>query len=431
MKIFLEFIALLMSVGAPIHWAVIDFKKNILAILFFIIYGSYVVWPLILIHEFSLNHYLDIQVDAYIQFGLAVDIVFMGLFLIVYELSRKNPKIVDTHQKNINNELIHKFVLAMYSSFFVIIFLNNYLGDVDLIGKWLGYTNQMTYGVKGLTYYLQNLVDCLVILILLGYASNMRRVYLILMLAGAIFFIIPFGFRYRIIYLILGFSILFIYKNELSIKKILAFGAAILCLTLIFLFLGANRTVIVGQDLNSKYTFQMLDVKKVVMQARGSYVDLAIYKGIDNGDISHDKGKSFFYYLAVRAIPAGFFEEGKKPYPPILMSDVDKVLNLHSPPDCPGCRTGEAQTIMGAVYYSFGLWGIGLVAAILAYLLAFYARLQSTYLSQLWGIAFLLALFMFVTRGYFPQVVDNWFYLVLPLVLLWTYTFFCDRSVRA
>lgn len=219
MKILLEFIALLMSVGAPIHWAAIDFKKNILAILFFIIYGSYVVWPLILIHKFSLNHYLDIQVDAYIQFGLAVDIVFMGLFLIVYELSRKNPKIVDTHQKNINNELIHKFVLAMYSSFFAIIFLNNYLGDVDLIGKWLGYTNQMTYGVKGLTYYLQNLVDCLVILILLGYASNMRRVYLILMLAGAIFFIIPFGFRYRIIYLILGFSILFIYKNELSIKK--------------------------------------------------------------------------------------------------------------------------------------------------------------------------------------------------------------------
>ncbi len=431
MKILLGFIALLMSVGAPIHWAAIDFKKNILAILFFIIYGSYVVWPLILIHEFSLNHYLDIQVDAYIQFGLAVDIVFMGLFLIVYELSRQNPKIVDTHQKNINNELIHKFVLAMYSSFFAIIFLNNYLGDVDLIGKWLGYTNQMTYGVKGLTYYLQNLVDCLVILILLGYASNMRRVYLILMLSGAIFFIIPFGFRYRIIYLILGFSILFIYKNELSIKKILSFGAAILCLTLIFLFLGANRTVIVGQDLKSKYTFQLLDVKKVVMQARGSYVDLAIYKGIDNGDISHDKGKSFFYYLAVRAIPAGFFEEGKKPYPPILMRDVDKVLNLHSPPDCPGCRTGEAQTIMGAVYYSFGLWGIGLVTVILAYLLAFYARLQATYVSHLWGIAVLLALFMFVTRGYFPQVVDNWFYLVLPLVLLWTYTFFCDRSVRA
>jgi len=431
MKIFLEFIALLMSMGAPIHWAINDFKKNILAILFFIIYGSYVVWPLILIHEFSLNHYLDIQVDAYIQFGLAVDIVFMGLFLIVYELCRKNLKIVNAPQRNINNELIHKFVLVVYGIFFTLIFLNNYFGGIDLIAKWLGYTNQMTYGVKGLTYYLQNLVDCLVILILLGYASNMRRMYLIIMLAGAIFFIIPFGFRYRIIYLILGFSILFIYKNQLSIKKILAFTTAILCLTLIFLFLGANRTVIVGQDLNSKYTLQLLDVKKVVIQTRGSYVDLAIYKGIDNGDISHDQGKSFFYYLVVRAIPARFFEGGKKPYPPILMNDVDKVLNLHSPPDCPGCRTGEAQTIMGAVYYSFGLWGIGLVAVILAYLLAFYAKLQSTYVSQLWGITFLLALFMFVTRGYFPQVVDNWFYIVLPLVLLWTYTFFRDRNVRA
>jgi hypothetical protein len=66
MKFFLEFIIILLSIGLPLYLMKDDFKKNIFAIFFSLIYCSYVVWPLILIHELSLNHLLDIQVDNYI-----------------------------------------------------------------------------------------------------------------------------------------------------------------------------------------------------------------------------------------------------------------------------------------------------------------------------------------------------------------------------
>jgi hypothetical protein len=361
---------------------------------------------------------LGIQVEAYIEQGLILDIVFMVMFVSSYEFLGKGLFLKSSQKINIEYPLIHRFVITLYLIIFCLVYLNNSLAGIDLIGMWLGHSNQITYGIKGLSFFLQNLVDSLVMLILMGYATNIRKRYLILMLLGATFFIIPFGFRYRLIYLILGFFLIFIYKNQLSLKKLLMPGLSMFILIFAFLFLGANRTIITGQQPERHLTLQLLDVNKVIMQARGSYVDLAIYKGIENGDIAHDQGKSFFYYTLIRAIPASYFESGKKPYPPILMQDVDKVLNLESPPDCPGCRTGEAQTIMGAVYYSFGAWGIAIIGGLLGYLVGFHAKQQGNLLSNLWGMTSLLALFMFITRGYFPQIVDNWVYLALPLIPL-------------
>lgn len=409
---------MVLSIGAPIYWLNHDFRRNILAIFVMLIFSAYVVWPLILIHELSLRHYLDIQVESYIQQGLMLDILFMGLFVLGYELLGKKLYLKKFQQNDIKTSQTHRIVITLYLVIFILVILNNAFADIDLVGKWLGYSNQMTYGVKGLSYYLQNLVDSLVMLILIAYASNLRKKYLVLMLIGAIFFIIPFGFRYRLIYLILGFFILFFYKNQMSVKIFIAPLTLMFFLVLTFLFLGANRTIITGQDHAKQFTLQILDVNKIVMQARGSYVDLAIYQGIESGKIVHDHGKSFFYYTLIRAIPASYFDGGKKPYPPILMQDVDKVLNLQSPPDCPGCRTGEAQTIMGAVYYSFGAGGIAIIAILLGCLLRFHANQQKDNLSMLWGLVTLLALFMFITRGYFPQVIDNWFYLALPLIFL-------------
>jgi hypothetical protein len=156
------------------------------------------------------------------------------------------------------------------------------------------------------------------------------------------------------------------------------------------------------------------------MQTRGSYVDLAIYQGIDYGVVKHDYGKSFTYDLFVRVMPASFFSEGIKPYPPQLMRDVDQLINMNYYDDeCKGCRTGEAQTIMGGLYYSFGSLGVCLASILTSLLLKFYANHQANHLKFMCGIATLLALFTFITRGYFPQFVDNFFYLTLPIIIIW------------
>jgi hypothetical protein len=196
------------------------------------------------------------------------------------------------------------------------------------------------------------------------------------------------------------------------------------------LFLGANRTVIVGQN-KKDLTFQLINVKNLVIQIRGSYVDLAIYQGIDSGIINHDYGKSFTYDLFVRVIPASFFSEGIKPYPPQLMRDVDKLINMKIHNDCVKCRTGEAQTIMGGLYYSFGSLGVCLVAFLLGLLIRFYANHLANKFKFMCGIATLLALFTFVTRGYFPQFADNLFYLLLPMSLIWLSTWLNGRRFNS
>ena len=413
MKFFLEFIVILLSIGLPLYLIKNDFKKNILAIFFLLIYGGYVVWPLIFIHEFSLNHLLDIQVDDYIAKALFLDGLFLIFFGFGYFFFLRTNQGTEGDAKEISPYV----VIFLYWTLFSLIFLNNYLADVDLMGKWLGNSNQMTYGIKGLSYWLQNLLDSLIVVTLLAYATNINRLHLCVMLMGCIFFIVPFGFRYRLIFLLLGFLIIFVSKNSFQWKKIISMGFLLITITAVIFFLGANRTVIVGQE-KKDFTFQLPNVKNLVIQTRGSYVDLAIYQGIDSGEIRHDYGKSFTYDLFVRVMPASFFSEGIKPYPPQLMRDVDHLINMKYFDDCVACRTGEAQTIMGGVYYSFGSLGVCLAAILTSLLLRFYANHQANQLKYMFGVTSLLALFTFVTRGYFPQFVDNLFYLILPLLVI-------------
>ncbi len=413
MKIFLEFIVILLSVGLPLYLIKDGLRKNILAIFFLLIYGSYVVWPLILIHEFSLNHMLDIQVDDYIVRAFLLDSLFLICFAFGYFLFLRKNKNMQSDTKEISPYV----VIFLYWIFFSLVFLNNFFADIDLLGKWLGNSNQMTYGIKGLSYWLQNLLDSLIVVTLLAYAININRAHLFMMLMGCVFFIIPFGFRYRLIFLLLGFLILFLCKSQFQWKKIIPMGFLLMTITMGALFLGANRTVIVGQE-KKDLTFQLINVKKLVMQTRGSYVDLAIYQGIDSGVIKHDHGKSFTHDLFVRIMPASFFSKGIKPYPPQLMRDVDQLINMNYFDDCKGCRTGEAQTIMGGLYYSFGSLGICIVAILLGFLLRFYADDKTNKIKFMFGLALLFALFTYITRGYFPQFVDNLFYLVLPILVI-------------
>lgn len=426
MKFFLEFIVILLSIGLPLYLIKDDFKENILAIFFLLIYGSYVVWPLILIHELSLNHLLDIQVDDYIVKALFLDSLFLICFAFSYFFFLRKNESTQGDAKKISPYV----VIFLYWTFFSLVYLNNFLADIDLLGKWLGNSNQMTYGIKGLSYWLQNLLDSLIVITLLAYAMNINRVHLCVMLMGCIFFIMPFGFRYRLIFLLLGFLIIFISKNQFQWKKVISMGLILIAIAMSILFLGANRTVIVGQE-NKHLTFKLLNVKNLVMQTRGSYIDLAIYQGIDSGAIRHDYGKSFTYDLFVRVIPASFFSEGIKPYPPQLMRDVDHVINMKKFDDCKGCRTGEAQTIMGSLYYSFASIGVCLAAILIGLLLRFYANHQANQLKFMWGIATLFALFTFVTRGYFPQFIDNLFYLTLPLIMLWLSAWLNNRIINS
>lgn len=413
MKFFLEFIVILLSIGLPLYLMKDDFKKNILAIFFLLIYGSYVVWPLILIHELSLNHLLDIQVDDFIVKALFLDGFFLICFAFGYFFFLRKKEGTQCDAKEISPYV----VIFLYWTFFFLVFLNNFLADIDLLGKWLGNSNQMTYGIKGLSYWLQNLLDSLIVITLLAYAININRAHLCVMLMGCIFFIVPFGFRYRLIFLLLGFLIIFVCKNQFQWKKVISMGLFLIAITTGALFLGANRTVIVGQE-NKELTFQLLNVNKIVIQTRASFVDLAIYQGIDSKVIKHDNGQSFTYDLFVRAMPTSFFSDGIKPYPPKLMRDVDTLIRMKYFDGCKGCRTGEAQTIMGGLYYSFGSLGVFFASILIGFLLRFYANHQATRLRFMYGLALLFALFTFVTRGYFPQFADNLFYLTLPLLTI-------------
>jgi hypothetical protein len=111
-------------------------------------------------------------------------------------------------------------------------------------------------------------------------------------------------------------------------------------------------------------------------------------------------------------VPSFFFKNETKPYPPPQFPIIDDAIN--------GTRdNGEAVTSLGGSFIAFYYPGIYIMAFLLGYIIAkLQNRFEYNYLSMITGIIINLALFQWISRGYFPQEVDHLAYMLFPILLL-------------
>ncbi len=344
--------------------------------------------------------------EGLLYFSIANFLFFLGFFFI------SKPKVNKIKSLYSDNKQYALFILVASLALVVINFAISGFNFIDFIK---GDSGSNLYGASGATNYLRNFADSLITCILLCSILRVNRFTWIGLTLISFLLFMFMGFRYRVFMTILGLVLMFLYKINFSSKQIFKIISGGLIILYFFAFITVNRySLILAKFSDIQYNpVKYKIVNLLAEQTRGALDDINIVKYYEvNDHPEYDYGITFLYFV-VRAIPRAIIGDYKDQlYPPPAFPIIDKAFNL--PPEW--AATGEAPLhyayflIAGNIWFLFaGAFIVGLILGMIQRNID-YTNLKD----QLLSIIICLGLFMWITRGYFPQFVDNIVFLLIP-----------------
>ncbi|MBC3786082.1 hypothetical protein [Spirosoma utsteinense] len=314
---------------------------------------------------------------------------------------------------------LRRFVVLLYGLFMAIVLVDIRLSGVSLVDVFLGTSEQALFSAPSVsnTYYFRAFADSIITTLVLYAYLGGRRSRLIALVVPAFVLFALLGFRYRLILTVLGLLLVYLFRPG---RRINGWRWAWVSVTLIYflLMITYNRWfVITGLYDRIRLNPVAYDYAVLLEQTRGSLADFNLLRYYaENPETAHDYGLSMFGYVVVQIVPRHLFPGGEKPYPSPFIDVLDKSLEL----PVTWARIGEASLHYGAFYAGFGWMGFVVLPGLMGWWISTAIRRNPgrVPLGFLGQVGFSLALFQFITRGYFPQFVDHFVYLFIPLWLI-------------
>ena len=317
-----------------------------------------------------------------------------------------------------------KILNILFYSIYAIVLINMAVGGVNIRNVFLG-NEQLGFGASGATYYFQNFTDSLITILLLAYLYKIPRTSFVIWLLASFFLFSLLGFRYRILLTLFGILFIFFYRNRPNVTQITIGVFVSLAFYYVIMFSSVNRFALITRNYDDvEYNPAKYDYSIFFDQTRGALADMAVYKLYDNPNkiTPHDYGLSIFGYILIRMLPRSLVPDKDKFYPPpqgkIAASAYDAWWAKYS---------GEATLNVSALYIAFGWMGILFGHFFWAFFLRKFSNLvlRRDLISFSGYIVIALVSFQWITRGYFPQEVDHFVYMMFPI---WIIRFFAPKK---
>lgn len=361
----------------------------------------------------DISHYYD---DGFLYYGIANLLFFIGFFFITSATSKNKPVIYKDSKRIIASILMVCITLVV---------VNYAISGINLIDILRGDADNTLFGAVGATNYLKNFADSIITCLIICTLARVNKYFLTGSYLLAMVLFLLMGFRYRIIISILGLLGILFLQRRIKIQHFAKNAIVLLAVFYIFLCITVNRYAFITGDYQSmKFNpreFHTLTL--LAEQTRGMLDDISIIKYYEETSIpEYDYGASFLYF-AVRAVPrvvAGDWKDSM--YPPEAFKIISKIFNLPAE----WASTGEAP-LHYAYFLIAGNVGILFLGAFITGLILglVQRRIQTNESKgQVLMIIICLALFSWYTRGYFPQLVDNLVFLLIPF---WLYYYLIPR----
>jgi oligosaccharide repeat unit polymerase len=359
------------------------------------------------------------QMDVKEYFGIGFLQIFLHLvfynlgYFIFINRRKKSSDNTNSNNRKVFGKVIEKKLIIFFLFTYMAVFINTLSVGINLVDVFLGKFGDPTMGLRGGSYYIQNLADSLIGFIVIAFYFQIKPRYLILMLILSMPLFLILGFRYRIILSFFGIILIYFYDNQFSFKSLIKYFIIFSIAFYSLLLLTQNRTAIYMQKYDDiTYDISDFDFDIVFSQSRASMIDFAVYQHLGNNKASIDYGETMIGYIFIKMMPASLFAGGVKPYPPPQFPIIDEAIN--------GTRdNGEAVTSLGGAFVAFYYPGIYIMAFILGFTIAkLQNRFEKSYLSMVGSLIANLAIFQWITRGYFPQEIDHLAYMLFPILLL-------------
>jgi uncharacterized membrane protein YozB (DUF420 family) len=384
-----------------------------------VIYFVYIYVTPLYYYQNEITTIIGTDITKYFGAGFFYNNLAVCSFIFGYWIKGGNKNVVweSPVNKHMSPKKIQQYIGLLFYGCYAIVLLNLAAGGASLGAVFLG-DQSLGLGASGASYFLQNFTDSLISLIVLGYLFNVRPALLLVWILAAFFLFSLLGFRYRIMLSLFGILFVYLYKNKVDLQR-LAIG---LFMALIFfygiMFSTENRRILIDRNYERlKFDPLNFEYENFFFQTRGGMADMAIYKLYDNPNkvATHDYGLTMFGYVFIRMIPRAIYPNKDDLYPPPQLATTLQAYDAWW-----AKQAGEATLSVGAFYIAFGWLGVILGHFFWGVLLRrFGDQIHKNDVLQLAVyIVVSLITFQWVTRGYFPQVIDHFVYMMIPVWVL-------------
>jgi hypothetical protein len=317
-----------------------------------------------------------------------------------------------------------KLITILFYGMYGIVLLNLAAGGANIQQVFIG-NEVVGMGASGGSYFLQNFTDSLICVLVLAYFYDIPTRTLLIWMAISFFLFSLLGFRYRIVLTMFGILFVYLFKHKISAQRIFIGASMALVFFYGIMFSTENRKVLILRNYEELvYDPLSFEYGKFFDQTRGALPDMAVYKLYDNPNrnTQYDYGLTMFGYVFIRMIPRSIYPDKDRFYPPPQLATTLQAY------DAWWARfSGEATLSVGALYIAFGWFGIVFGHFLWA---VFIRRFGDTVrvsdkIQVTTYIVVALATFQWVTRGYFPQVIDHFVYMMIPI---WILKYFAKKS---
>jgi oligosaccharide repeat unit polymerase len=357
---------------------------------------------------------LDFYQSGMLYYGLANLLFILGYNSFKF-LPNKNLNLLP-----ISTVYIKKVSLIIFFLLFGTILLDLLLAGINPLKILLSSGSDETlFGAETTSNYLKNFADSLITLLLFLFLFKLDKKFFIpILIVGLVLFSLM-GFRYRIILTLMGMAFIQYWQFGISKKMLTTYIIGFVCFVYFIFFITYNRFELVA----GKFSELVLDPTKFKYetffeQTRGVLADFTIIKHYEqNPSAQYDYGQSFVLTV-IRILPRNIFGALKDDvYSNII---AFQQMNLAYEMPLSWGTLGEACLHYGYFYIAFGLPGLFILSFLMGYLISRFRKIANpnTVLGNMANIIFSLALFQYLTRGYFPQFVDHLIYLMIPLFLI-------------
>lgn len=362
---------------------------------------------------------LEYYDEGFLYYGIANLLLLLGYWILPVKSNASSQE--DLHPETFKNA--HNWIRYLYFSCVLIVIGNLIASGINPLDVIFGETGDASlFGAQTASNYLRNFADSIITCILLAAYFKLPRKQLIVGVLFSFFLFALMGFRYRIIVSLMGLIFIYLFRNKISIAKVLPTLFGGLTILYFILFITVNRyNLIFGRYSNLQYNVVKFKPERIIAeQTRGMLDDITIIKYYETTpNAYHDNGITFFYFL-VRAVPRSIAGEWKdRMYPPPAFNAIRYAYKL---PRAWGTQ-GEAP-----LHYAYFMIAGGLPFLFIG---AFFIGLGLRYIRFTFpigkdsGVVFQIVLctvlFQWYTRGYFPQMVDMFAFLMVPYVLFFKF----------
>lgn len=361
--------------------------------------------------------------EGVIIYNLAVLSLMVGYYALPLKTNIQSPAFIDNF-KNQNTQRLGWFIYAIAITSTLLwahqsgygvarLFFLNYMMEVE-----------QDAGFNSKSPYLLALGEMIITGVLFLYISNVRRLYFIISIILALMIFLSFGFRYRIIVLFISLICFFMLTHKIKHKYVLYlfFISSFLLYTQVILSHSRNtlRVAATGQG-QIELRQNKGVIETVAHQTSNHRTFFSTLKSFDSGQAEHDYGESMILHIFYRVIPSSFFPQNKKPGIP-AQKIIKSSFNSKE-----GYKSGSALTNVGEYYIAFGTTGVVIFMFIFGSGIKMLERSYHKYKNNILFLAFYCvttgSVFHFISRGYLPQFVNSYAFIILPFLINYKFVF--------